>query len=150
MFRAAILAICLAGPASAAPCGGEFEDFAAAMQAEAIAAGTPPDAAAAFFSGVRQDPKVLKADRSQGVFRKTFLEFSRMLISKQRLATARATSGSVISAVSRPTIIATAARPSESERRSAVATARTWSTRLFCARSMATVTASMTPWSGSA
>ncbi len=92
MFRAAILAICLAGPASAAPCGGEFEDFAAAMQAEAIAAGTPPDAAAAFFSGVRQDPKVLKADRSQGVFRKTFLEFSRMLISKQRLATARAKS----------------------------------------------------------
>ncbi len=90
MFRACLVALTLASPAAAAPCGGDFTAFLSAMQAEAVAAGTPPDAAAAFFTGARQDPKVLQADRSQGVFRKTFLDFSQSLISKRRLATARA------------------------------------------------------------
>lgn len=90
MLKPALLTLALATPAAAAPCGGDFTDFLAAMQAEAIGAGTPPDAAAAFFAGARQDPKVLKADRSQSVFRKTFLDFSQSLISKRRLATARA------------------------------------------------------------
>ncbi len=92
MFKAAVLTLALATPAAAAPCGGDFTDFLAAMKAEAIAAGTPPDAADAFFAGARQDPRVLKADRSQGVFRKTFLDFSQSLISKRRLTTARAKS----------------------------------------------------------
>ena len=92
MFKAALLALILATPAAAAPCGGDFAEFLTVMQAEAVAAGTPADTAAAFFSGARQDPKVLKADRSQSVFRKTFLDFSQSLISKQRLATARAKS----------------------------------------------------------
>jgi lytic murein transglycosylase len=91
-MRAALIALALASPATAAPCGGDFAAFLQAMQAEAIAAGTPPDKAAAFFAGARQDPAVLKADRSQGVFRKTFLDFSQSLISKQRLATARSKS----------------------------------------------------------
>lgn len=94
-MRAALLALLLASPAQAAPCGGDFTDFLAAMEAEAVAAGTPPDMAAAFFKGARQDPAVLKADRSQGVFRKTFLDFSQSLISKQRLSTARAKSESL-------------------------------------------------------
>ena len=88
-MRAALLALLLASPAAAAPCGGEFGDFLKAMEAEAIAAGVPADKAAEFFSGAKQDPKVLKADRSQGVFRKTFLDFSQSLISKGRLSTAR-------------------------------------------------------------
>ncbi|WP_333817055.1 lytic murein transglycosylase [Tabrizicola sp.] len=91
-MRAALLALALAAPAAAAPCGGDFGEFLSAMQAEAVAAGVPPETAAAFFKGARQDPKVLKADRAQGVFRKTFLDFSQSLISKQRLATARAKS----------------------------------------------------------
>ncbi len=76
----------LAGPASAAPCGGDFGAFVAAMKAEAIAAGQPADVVDRFFDGVRQDGAVLKADRSQGVFRKSFLEFSKSLISKDRMA----------------------------------------------------------------
>jgi lytic murein transglycosylase len=88
-MRAALLALALATPAAAAPCGGDFGDFLAAMEAEAVADGVAPEKAAAFFQGARQDPKVLKADRSQGVFRKTFLDFSQSLISKQRLSTAR-------------------------------------------------------------
>jgi lytic murein transglycosylase len=86
------LTLALALPAAAAPCGGDFGDFVQAMQVEAVAAGVPADSAAAFFDGARQDPAVLKADRSQGVFRKTFLDFSQSLISKGRLATARAKS----------------------------------------------------------
>jgi lytic murein transglycosylase len=94
-MRAALLALALATPAAAAPCGGDFGEFLTQMEAETVAAGVPADAAAAFFKGARQDPKVLKADRSQGVFRKTFLDFSQSLISKQRLSTARAKSESL-------------------------------------------------------
>ena len=89
-MRLILLALTLATPLQAAPCGGDFNAFLNTMQAEAVAAGTPTDAAAAFFKGAAPDPKVLKADRSQGVFRKTFLDFSQSLISKSRLATARA------------------------------------------------------------
>lgn len=39
----------------------------------------------AFFRDARPDPAVLKADRAQGVFRKTFLDFSQSLISRSRL-----------------------------------------------------------------
>ena len=91
-MRAALFALCLAAPAAAAPCGGDFADFLAAMQAEAITQGIPVEKAAEFFAGARIDEGVLKADRSQGVFRKTFLDFSQSLISKNRLTTARAKS----------------------------------------------------------
>ena len=75
----------LAAPAFAAPCGGDFGGFLQATAAEAAAAGLPADAINSFVSGARQDGAVLKADRSQGVFRKTFLEFSKSLISKNRI-----------------------------------------------------------------
>ena len=94
-MRAALLALALTTPAAAAPCGGDFGDFLKAMEAETVAEGVPPEKAAAFFKGAKQDAKVLKADRSQGVFRKTFLDFSQSLISKQRLSTARAKSESL-------------------------------------------------------
>ncbi|MCE2749912.1 MAG: lytic murein transglycosylase [Rhodobacter sp.] len=88
MRLAATLLICgLAGPAVAAPCGGDFGQFVAAMKAEAAEQGHPQDRIDAFFASVRQDPKVLKADRSQSVFQKPFLEFSQALISKNRLQT---------------------------------------------------------------
>ncbi len=94
-MRAALVVLTLATPAAAAPCGGDFGTFLAAMQAEAVAAGVPADKAGEFFTGARIDQKVLKADRSQGVFRKTFLDFSQSLISKQRLATAKSRSESL-------------------------------------------------------
>jgi lytic murein transglycosylase len=94
-MRAALIALLLTTPAAAAPCGGDFGAFLQAMEAEAIATGIPADKAAEFFANARPDPKVLKADRSQGVFRKSFLDFSQSLISKQRLSTARAKSDSL-------------------------------------------------------
>lgn len=80
------LSLSLAPPALAAPCGGDFGDFIEAMKSEATRVGLTRAEADAFFAGVRQDPKVIKADRSQGVFRKTFTEFSRSLISQGRIS----------------------------------------------------------------
>jgi len=80
-----LVALTFATPAIAAPCGGDFTRFTSAMAQEAQAAGLPHDSVKAFFKGARQDPAVVKADRNQGVFRKTFLDFSKSLISKSRL-----------------------------------------------------------------
>ncbi len=88
-----IALICLsAAGAQAAPCGGDFEAFVASMKAEAVLAGHPPEAVDRFFAGVRQDPRVLKADRAQQVFQKPFLDFSKALISKNRMQTGTAKS----------------------------------------------------------
>lgn len=84
-MRLALAFLLLAAPAAAAPCGGDFGAFLSAMAEEARAAGQPPAAISGFFTGARQDQSVLKADRSQGAFRKTFLEFSQNLISQSRL-----------------------------------------------------------------
>jgi len=75
------------------PCGGEFGRFVATMQKEAIAAGHSAAKTQQFFNSVRQDPKTLKADRSQGVFQKSFIDFSRALISKGRINKGRANAG---------------------------------------------------------
>lgn len=77
-------------PAFAAPCGGAFADFIAAMKREAIQSGITATEADRFFRSVRHDPKVLTADRSQGVFRKPFTAFARSLISQNRLDNGKA------------------------------------------------------------
>lgn len=75
------------------PCGGKFSQFVATMQKEAIAAGHSAAKTKQFFASVRQDPKTLKADRSQGVFQKSFIDFSRALISKSRISKGRSNAG---------------------------------------------------------
>ncbi len=80
-----LLASLAATPALAAPCGGDFNQFISAMSAEAAAQGLPRAPSTPFSTGARLDPAVIKADHSQGVFRKTFLEFSQSLISKGRI-----------------------------------------------------------------
>jgi lytic murein transglycosylase len=72
------------------PCGGSFAAFVEGVRNEARANGLPETAIRSFFSGVQQNPAVLKADRAQGVFRKDFLEFSRAVISQNRLTTGAA------------------------------------------------------------
>lgn len=73
-----------------ATCGGSFPDFVAGLKAEAISKGIDAETADRFLASVRLDPKVLKADRRQGVFRRPFLDFSRRLISKDRINRGRA------------------------------------------------------------
>ncbi|WP_323007435.1 lytic murein transglycosylase [Pseudorhodobacter sp.] len=86
----ALIAGLSASSAIAAPCGGNFADFIAAIKIEAQQNGVSAAEADRFFRGITQDPKVLKADRAQGIFRKTFTDFSRSLISQNRLDSGKA------------------------------------------------------------
>ncbi|MBT8153359.1 lytic murein transglycosylase [Epibacterium ulvae] len=86
------LALTLAPLTVAAQCGGGFSNFVLSLKNEAISAGFEQKDVNAFFHGVRQDPKVLNADRAQGVFQKPFIEFSRRLISQNRLDRGKAMS----------------------------------------------------------
>ncbi len=72
------------------PCGGDFNAWVEEVKAEAAAMGHSPETVNAFFSGVRTDPAVLQADRAQGVFQRDFIDFSRRLISENRIANGRA------------------------------------------------------------
>lgn len=68
------------------PCGGSFSGFIADLKAEAVADhGIDAATADRFFRSVRQDGKVLQADKSQGVFQRPFIDFSRRLISADRI-----------------------------------------------------------------
>lgn len=88
--------VCILGtPATAqvvVNCGGPFRAFVENFEAEAIRLGADPVAAGRFFSGVTQDQRTLKADRSQGIFTRPFVDFSRRLISQNRLENGRAQS----------------------------------------------------------
>ena len=79
------IALCLTPVFAQAACGGNFQSFVSEMKREAKAKGHDPAAVDRFFSGIRQSKSVLRADRSQGVFQKPFLDFSRNLISDARL-----------------------------------------------------------------
>lgn len=69
----------------AVPCGGELTAFLDGVRVEASAKGIPADAIDRAFAGARLDRKVLSRDRGQGVFRQTFLEFSKRTVSQARL-----------------------------------------------------------------
>ena len=84
----ALFAAMLCLPAAAAPCGGDFGAFVAAISDEARAAGASDAAISAFFKGAQIDKSVLQHDRGQSFFRKSFLEFSQSLISKNRIQNA--------------------------------------------------------------
>lgn len=81
------LALLLAstGLTQAQQCGGDLASFLEGVKAEAVAAGTPPEIADRALAGAAIDQKVLSRDRSQGVFRQTFLEFSARTVSQGRL-----------------------------------------------------------------
>lgn len=93
-MRNAILALSLglglvAGPSLAQQCGGSFSGFVGDLKDEAVARGHDPALVDRFFSSVRQDPSVIEADRQQGVFQMPFVDFSRRLISQNRLQKGR-------------------------------------------------------------
>lgn len=79
------LAALLMPAAAFAQCGGSFSSFVKSLKQEAVTAGYDTATVNGFFKGARQDPKVLKADRAQGVFQKPFIDFSRHLISQSRI-----------------------------------------------------------------
>lgn len=93
MIRKALATLlCLAALPAAAqsvPCGGNWNTFLQGVAKEAVAQGRSPRNVDQFLSGLRQDPKVIAADRRQGVFQLDFTSFARRLISKNRLNNGR-------------------------------------------------------------
>jgi len=81
---ALIAALSLTSPAFA-QCGGSFNSFVQGLKSEAAQKGHAPAAIDRFFANARQDPKVLAADRKQGVFQMDFTSFARRLISNDRI-----------------------------------------------------------------
>jgi lytic murein transglycosylase len=84
---AVLLASLAATPAMAqAPaCGGDLGAFLEGVKAEAVAKGVSPDVARQALRTASIDRKVLSRDRAQGVFRQTFLEFSKRSVSANRM-----------------------------------------------------------------
>lgn len=75
--------------ASAQNCGGNWSSFINGLTAEAVQNGIPQDVAQRFFSPLQQNQTVLSRDRGQGFFQRPFIDFSRSLISQNRLDRAR-------------------------------------------------------------
>ncbi len=88
-MRLALALSLLTTPALAQDCGGLLPAFLDGIRAEAATLGLDPTATEAVLSGAQIDQSVITADRSQGVFQKDFLTFSRMLISQSRLDNGR-------------------------------------------------------------
>ncbi len=80
-----ILAAALFASPAFSQCGGGFNSFVNGLKAEAVNKGFDSATVNGFFQGVQQDGAVLRADRAQGVFQKPFIEFSRRLISQNRI-----------------------------------------------------------------
>lgn len=81
----AVALSCVSSIASAQSCGGSFSNFVTGLKSEAIAKGHSAANVDAFFQSARQDAKVIAADRNQGFFQKSFLDFSRAVISNNRM-----------------------------------------------------------------
>ena len=76
----------LAGPALAkTPCGGNFANFKNGLIKEAKKHGHSKAEATKFLSSATIDKSVLKADRSQAVFRQNFSQFAGRVVSSNRL-----------------------------------------------------------------
>ncbi len=88
-----IAALAMFGATSAqanVACGGTFSSFINNMKNEAARKGYSQSDINGFFASARQDPATLRADRAQGIFQKTFVDFSRSLISQNRMDHGRA------------------------------------------------------------
>ncbi|WP_341368545.1 lytic murein transglycosylase [Yoonia sp. BS5-3] len=88
-MRLALAFSLFASAATAQTCGGPVGDFINGVKAEAVASGIPAETADQFFRGAQIDQSVIRADRSQGVFQKDFVSFSRALISQNRIDNGR-------------------------------------------------------------
>ncbi len=86
-FLPFVLALTCATPALAnVPCGGSFSSFVKNVKTEAVRRGHSQSTVNSFLANAQQSPAVIKADRSQGVFKKNFIDFSRAVISQNRIS----------------------------------------------------------------
>ena len=90
-LTALLLTVFLTTSTHAAPCGGDFNQFLAAMAAEAQRAGVSRTVVDQAFAGVTQDRAVLAFDRRQrGTFRKTFEDYAATRVTAPRISGGRA------------------------------------------------------------
>ncbi len=75
--------------AQAQTCGGDFGSFVNGLKAEAVERGYDRNRVDSFFRSVQRTQAVIDADRRQGIFQRPFLDFSRALISQNRLSAGR-------------------------------------------------------------
>ena len=66
-------------------CGGDFNSFIEKLKQKSYQMGYEPSLVTQFFKNVKQDLQVIKRDRSQGIFKKTFIEFSKLVMSDYRI-----------------------------------------------------------------
>ncbi|MCC5991702.1 MAG: lytic murein transglycosylase [Rhodobacteraceae bacterium] len=76
--------------AQAQSCGGNFGAFVEGLKTEAAQRGQDRALIENFFRNVRHEQSVINADRRQGIFQRPFLDFSRALISQNRMNAGRA------------------------------------------------------------
>jgi lytic murein transglycosylase len=81
----AIFLLVLTALQAGAQCGGSWPAWTDGVRQEALAKGIDARAVEAVLGAARQNASVLKADRSQAVFRQDFLKFSGRAVSKDRL-----------------------------------------------------------------
>ncbi len=84
------LSLSLATTAQAQGCGGDFGNFVNSLRSEAVNRGFDRGLVDNFFRGVQRNQAVINADRRQGIFQRPFLDFSRALISQNRMNAGRA------------------------------------------------------------
>lgn len=84
------LFLALGSAADAQTCGGNFGSFVTGLKSEAAQRGFDAGLIDQFFRNVRQEQSVINADRRQGIFQRPFLDFSRALISQNRMNAGRA------------------------------------------------------------
>ena len=75
----------IAGKSSIVPCGGTFEEFIEVVKQEALDRGTDQETIDGFLASVEHDPDVIRRDRSQGIFKKSFIEFSKLVMTNHRI-----------------------------------------------------------------
>ncbi len=76
-------------PSPIISCGGSFSSFVGRMKDLAVSRGHDRATVDRFFSSVRQDSRTLGADGAQGIFTSGFVQFSRKLISQNRMDNGR-------------------------------------------------------------
>ena len=85
MFRSLVIFLLSATSLSATQCGGSFPQFITTLKQDARAQGYDAATVNAFFASAAIDPEVIRADRAQSIFQMPFLDFSKRLISKNRM-----------------------------------------------------------------
>ena len=67
------------------PCSGDFSDFVDDLKSEAVSQGYAEPLVQTFFANVKRDEDVIRRDRNQGIFKKSFIEFSTLVMSQYRI-----------------------------------------------------------------